>query len=255
MMMKKTVMDFIVKENVSLSPMHSLLKLSPETGKIPETRPGQFVQVEVPGSKAAYLRRPISINLVDGNLLWLLIRKAGPGPAALLTVPEGSRLNLILPLGNGYSTDIDGEILLVGGGVGVAPLLQLGQALREQGKKVKFLLGAKTSRDLLELDDFKRLGEVFVSTEDGSMGERGFVTQHTALNGLIDHIACCGPEPMMKAVAKIARTRGIGCEVSLENVMACGLGACLCCVEDTVDEGNVCVCKEGPVFNINRLKW
>ena len=94
-----------------------------------------------------------------------------------------------------------------------------------------------------------------VTTEDGSMGEKGFVTQHSVLNEKIDHIACCGPLPMMQAVARIAREKNIECEVSLENTMACGLGACLCCVEDTADDGNVCVCKEGPVFNIKRLKW
>ena len=99
------------------------------------------------------------------------------------------------------------------------------------------------------------MGDVFVSTENGGKGEKGFVTQHSVLNsGSFSRIACCGPMPMMKAVAKIAKDKSIECEVSLENVMACGLGACLCCVEDTV-EGNVCVCKEGPVFNIKRLKW
>ena len=87
------------------------------------------------------------------------------------------------------------------------------------------------------------------------MGEKGFVTQHSVLrSGSFDHISCCGPAPMMKAVAKIAKDIDVCCEVSLENVMACGIGACLCCVEDTT-EGNVCVCKEGPVFNIERLKW
>ena len=88
------------------------------------------------------------------------------------------------------------------------------------------------------------------------MGEKGFVTQHSVLaeTDAFDHISCCGPAPMMKAVAKIAREKGVACDVSLENVMACGIGACLCCVEDTT-EGNVCVCKEGPVFNIERLKW
>ncbi len=110
-------------------------------------------------------------------------------------------------------------------------------------------------KDLLELDLFKQLGEVFVTTEDGSVGEKGFVTQHSIFQRKIDHIACCGPSPMMKAVAKIAQEKEIDCEVSLENLMACGIGACLCCVEDTIDEGNVCVCQDGPVFNIKRLKW
>ena len=96
---------------------------------------------------------------------------------------------------------------------------------------------------------------MYLSTEDGSEGEKGFVTTHSVLKEKWDSISCCGPMPMMKAVAKYAVENGVDCEVSLENVMACGVGACLCCVEDTADHGNVCVCKEGPVFNINRLKW
>lgn len=255
MMTKKAVMDFTVEDNERISPLYSLLKLTPVEGPLPATRPGQFVQVEVPHSKTTYLRRPISINYVDGDTLWLLIRRAGAGTASLIATPVGARLNLVLPLGNGYTTHLDGQVLLVGGGVGVAPLLYLGQVLKEQGKQVRFLLGARSAADLLELDHFKAIGETCVSTEDGSMGEPGFVTQHSVLQEHIDHIACCGPQPMMQAVARIARERGIDCEVSLENMMACGLGACLCCVEDTRDKGNVCVCKEGPVFNINRLKW
>lgn len=118
-----------------------------------------------------------------------------------------------------------------------------------------FLLGARTGNDLLELEDFKRYGEVYITTEDGSMGEKGFVTQHTLLQARsFSRISVCGPKPMMVAVAKYAMHAGIPCEVSLENMMACGLGACLCCVEKTV-RGNVCVCKEGPVFDIKDLTW
>lgn len=253
--MKITEADFIVNENIKLSSLYSLLKLSPVEAPMPATLPGQFVQVEVPNSKTTYLRRPISINYADEHELWLLIRNAGDGTAALNSTPAGSVLNLLVPLGNGFSTQVKGNVLLIGGGVGVAPLLQLGKVLAAQGVMVNFLLGARTSRDLLELDLFEQVGTVHVTTEDGSMGEKGFVTQHSVLNEKIDHIACCGPMPMMQAVARIAREKNVECEVSLENTMACGLGACLCCVEDTADEGNVCVCKEGPVFNIKRLKW
>ena len=173
----------------------------------------------------------------------------------MLKTPVGSVLNLVLPLGNGFSTDFEDDALLIGGGVGVAPLLQLGKTLHQKGKKVKFLLGARTASDLLLPDEFRRWGEVYVTTEDGSAGEKGFVTQHPILQSPVSHLACCGPLPMMKAVAAIARSKELNCEVSLENMMACGLGACLCCVEDTADSGHVCVCKEGPVFNIHRLKW
>ena len=254
--MKKSIIDFKIKENNRLSDLYSLLKLVPTEGKLPEILPGQFVQVEVSNSKTTYLRRPISVNFVDYEKqeLWLLVRKAGEGTAALIEKREGESVNIVLPLGKGFSVT-GNQMLLIGGGVGVAPLLYLGKKAKEQGVDVRFLLGARSAADLLELDEFEKYGEVYVSTEDGSMGEKGFVTQHSVIrSGSFDHISCCGPAPMMKAVAKIAKDIDVCCEVSLENVMACGIGACLCCVEDTT-EGNVCVCKEGPVFNIERLKW
>ena len=104
------------------------------------------------------------------------------------------------------------------------------------------------------LDEFLKIGEVAISTEDGSKCSKGLVTANPILERDFDTYYCCGPMPMMKAVAKIARDKGTDCEVSLENVMGCGIGACLCCVEKTT-EGNLCVCKEGPVFNINKLLW
>lgn len=255
--MKKFLIDFKIVKNERLSDSYSLFVLEPTHGELPEMLPGQFVQVEVPNSKSTYLRRPISINYVDyaNNQLWLLVRKAGEGTSSLMKLAENDVVNLMLPLGNGFTIFPGETMLLIGGGVGVAPLLYLGKKAKEAGANVKFLLGARTENDLLELEKFEAVGDVFVSTENGGKGEKGFITQHSVLNsGSFSRIACCGPMPMMKAVAKIAKENGIECEVSLENVMACGLGACLCCVEDTV-EGNVCVCKEGPVFNIKRLKW
>ncbi len=255
--MKKFLIDFKIVKNERLSDSYSLFVLEPINGELPEMLPGQFVQVEVPNSKSTYLRRPISINYVDyaNNQLWLLVRKAGEGTSSLMKLAENNIVNLMLPLGNGFTIFPGETMLLIGGGVGVAPLLYLGKKAKEAGANVKFLLGARTENDLLELEQFEAVGDVFVSTENGGKGEKGFVTQHSVLNsGSFSRIACCGPMPMMKAVAKIAKDKSIECEVSLENVMACGLGACLCCVEDTV-EGNVCVCKEGPVFNIKRLKW
>ena len=255
--MKKFLIDFKIIKNERLSDSYSLFVLEPINGELPEMQPGQFVQVEVPNSKSTYLRRPISINYVDyaNNQLWLLVRKAGEGTSSLMKLAENNIVNLMLPLGNGFTIFPGETMLLIGGGVGVAPLLYLGKKAKEAGANVKFLLGARTENDLLELEKFEAVGDVFVSTENGGKGEKGFVTQHSVLNsGSFSLIACCGPMPMMKAVAKIAKDKSIECEVSLENVMACGLGACLCCVEDTV-EGNVCVCKEGPVFNIKRLKW
>ena len=115
--------------------------------------------------------------------------------------------------------------------------------------------GIDTTRDFTSvLDLFNKYGRVCVTTEDGSMGEKGFVTNHSVLNEHFDRICTCGPKPMMVAVARYANQNNMECEASLENMMACGLGACLCCVEKTT-EGNLCVCKEGPVFNVKRLLW
>ena len=257
--MKKFLLDLEVKSKAWLNPAYALLVLtSPD--KLPPILPGQFVEVRVDGSPATFLRRPISVHQVDyeKNELWLLVQVVGDGSRRLAELEAGDVLNVILPLGNGFSLPPrkDARVLLVGGGCGIAPLLYLGAYLRQQGYvRCDFLLGARTAADLLQLDEYRRYGQVFTTTEDGSHGERGFVTHHPVMHeGGIDMIYACGPTPMMKAVASLAREAGIACEVSLENTMACGLGACLCCVTDTT-EGHVCVCTEGPVFNINKLKW
>lgn len=257
--MKKYISDFIIESNERLHTNYGLLKLKPKDGKLPEILPGQFCQVEIKNSKNTFLRRPISVNYVDyeANLLWLLVRRSGEGTSALIYAREGEIVNLVYPMGNGFTVpeDKSKRILLIGGGVGVAPLLYFGEVLKNAGIEVNFLLGARSKVDLLELEEFYKRGNVYLSTEDGSEGEKGFVTTHSVLAVKWDMISCCGPMPMMKAVARYAVEKAVDCEVSLENVMACGVGACLCCVEDTADHGNVCVCKEGPVFNIKRLKW
>ena len=258
MNMRKYVLDLNVLSVERLNERYVLLRLTHDE-PLPPMLPGQFVEVRVDGSPQTFLRRPISINFVDRerNELWLLVATVGEGTRSLARLHEGDRLNCLLPLGNGFSRPQPGQqrFLLVGGGVGVAPLLFQGAELARLGADVTFLLGARTGNDLLLLDEFRRYGRVLTTTEDGSVGERGFVTGHTVLAAeAFDQIQTCGPTPMMKAVARYAMAKGIACEASLENLMACGLGACLCCVEKTT-EGHLCVCKEGPVFNINRLLW
>lgn len=269
--MNKIVADFIVTENLHISETYSRLVLTQADAwnvsvDYDEILPGQFVEVRVDGSKSTFLRRPISINFVNSGKheIHLLIRKAGDGTRSLCECRKGDLLNVMLPLGNGFSLpdripdDMQGRLpyrpLLIGGGVGVAPLLYLGKILNNQGVRPTFLLAAKTAKDLLEIERFKEFGDVVLSTDDGSAGCRGLVTENPVLREVWDAFYCCGPMPMMKAVARIALDNRIPCEVSLENTMACGLGACLCCVEDTV-EGHVCVCTRGPVFNIRDLKW
>lgn len=257
-MMKKYCLDLTVSSVERLSDRHVLLKLT-QMDELPAMLPGQFVEVRVDHSPSTFLRRPISINFVDRltNELWLLIAEVGEGTRRLGRLRRGDMLNCLFPLGNGFTMPASAadRLLLIGGGVGVAPLLYFGQQFAERGGRPCFLLGARSAVDLLLVEEFRRYGEVFVTTEDGSQGEQGFVTNHSVLQARRFHqISVCGPKPMMQAVARYAREQDIFCEVSLENEMACGLGACLCCVENT-KEGHVCVCKEGPVLNIKTLLW
>lgn len=259
MALKKHIIDLQVVSVEALGERFVLLKCTDPNAPLPPMMPGQFAQLRVDGSKETFLRRPISINFVDAkqNQIWFLVQLVGAGSRALGRLKESDTLNALLPLGNGFSMPVSAEKkhLLVGGGVGTAPLLYLGAQMNLMGMRPTFLLGARTKDMLLQMEDFQRVGDVYVTTEDGSAGEKGFVTQHSILfKQHFDRISVCGPSPMMKAVAKFARANSVPCEVSLENMMACGLGACLCCVEKTV-KGNVCVCTEGPVFDINELTW
>ena len=246
-----------VLENKILSDKYFLLSLQPPDG-MPEIAAGQFAQVEIQGSKNTFLRRPISIHDVDydKNILKLLIQVVGEGTQKLSEISSGETLNLIYPLGNTFSLPENDNALLVGGGCGIAPLLYLARTLSEKGIKVTALIGGASQCDILEANEYLKYAEVLITTMDASIGEKGLVTQHPIFleeKFRYSKIYTCGPEPMMKALAKIAHEKGIACEVSLENMMACGVGACLCCVVDTI-HGNKCTCTEGPVFDYKELK-
>lgn len=256
--MKKYTLDLKVRETVAVGKQFVLLRLT-DSEPLPEMLPGQFVEVRVDNTPSVLLRRPISIHYYnkENNELGLLVQLIGDGTRWMATLKAGDTLNVVLPLGNGFTlpTSTDESPLLVGGGVGVAPLLYLGMKLKEMGVTPTFLLGSRTENELMQIDEFKKYGPVYITTENGAVGEKGYVTQHSVLaNNKFSQVYTCGPKPMMMAVARWAKSANVPCEVSLENKMACGVGACLCCVEDT-KEGNVCVCKEGPVFSIDKLSW
>ncbi len=257
----KKVLDFILYEKEEWA--NSALMKFKTTESLPDIFPGQFVQVKIEDSPDTYLRRPLSVNFIDreNSCLWLLVQKAGPGTRKLASLTLNSKVNMILPLGNSFTmpkpaNESDKQkIILIGGGIGTAPLLFLGKSLFELGYHPHFLLGGRSATDILQLNQFRLYGKVAITTQDGSMGEQGLVTEHSILKEMQpDKIYCCGPKPMMQAVASLAKTMNCWCEVSLENLMACGFGACLCCVEKTT-KGHVCTCTEGPVFNINQLLW
>jgi dihydroorotate dehydrogenase electron transfer subunit len=255
--MAKRVEDLKVIDNKRLT--NDLFIIELESGKqLPEMMPGQFVQVKVEGSPETFLRRPISLHDVDfsNNSIRLLIQVAGKGTEALSRLIKGDKLNLIYPLGNTFSLPQENEkVLLVGGGCGVAPLLFLGKHLKLNGCLPDVLLGFRNSERIIEYDEYLKIGDVFLTTEDGSRGEKGYVTNHSVLSSSkYDRVYCCGPDSMMRAVAAYCKKTNTACEVSLENLMACGIGVCLCCIVDTV-KGNLCSCIDGPVFNIKELKW
>ena len=268
----KEIHDFRVLERRQLGSRYFSLLLE-HGGQMQPVAPGQFVEVLVEGSRDVMLRRPISVHDVDEErgTMTLLVQIVGNGTRKLAELQAGDKLNMVYPLGHGFSVDIPlsqpqaaasspnlGEqlkVLLVGGGAGIAPLLHLSKVLKAKGVDCTILLGGRTAELIPVRDEFEPYGRLCIATDDGSMGHKGLVVEHPAFSESYDIIYTCGPTPMMKAVARSAAQRGIRCEVSLENMMACGVGACLCCVTDT-DEGHRCVCKDGPVFDIATMrKW
>jgi dihydroorotate dehydrogenase electron transfer subunit len=255
--MGKGVLDFKIIDNKQLNEDFFVLELLSPL-KLPLIYPGQFVQVRIEASHDTFLRRPFSVHDVNykANSIKLLIQIKGNGSKALSCMRRGDTLNLVYPLGNPFSLPEKNEkSLLIGGGCGVAPLLLLAKYLKSNNCDCDILMGFRNKSRIIEYDEYAGIGKVFITTEDGSEGEKGFVTQHSVLKEKIyTRIYCCGPDSMMKAVAKHAAMDNIHCEVSLENLMACGIGVCLCCVVNTT-KGNLCSCTEGPVFNIKELKW
>jgi dihydroorotate dehydrogenase electron transfer subunit len=203
--------------------------------------PGQFVNIRVAGQ---FLRRPISVcNITDG-ILTVIYKVVGVGTEAMSHLPVGTQLDVLTVLGNGYNLSKAGNApLLVGGGVGVPPMYMLARQLREMGKTVRVILGFNTKDEVFYEEEFRALGcDVTVTTVDGSHGIKGFVTN--ALDGQQSYYYTCGPLPMIKALLQAIGTNG---EVSMEERMGCGFGACMGCTIQTI-QGPKRVCKEGPVF-------
>ena len=219
--------------------MISLMTLAGDTSAL--QKPGQFVNIKLNG---LYLRRPISVADYQEGKMTLIYRAVGEGTRRMSKMGAGEELNILVGLGNGYDVSKSGQKpLLVGGGVGVPPLYNLCRVLCEQGKKVRVLLGFRTKSDVFFFEEFAKLGaEVTVVTEDGSAGERGFVTD--AMQGDYTYVYACGPEPMLKAVCLRSTVSG---QFSFEERMGCGFGACMGCTCRT-KYGNKRICKDGPVL-------
>ena len=214
--------------------------------------PGQFVQLRLPSDEFT-LRRPLGIASSADNQLKMFYRVVGHGTRFLSTLKIDDEVNLIAPLGKGFDITFDKKILLVGGGMGLAPLLFA--ACKFSNADV--LMGGRTANEVLFWqDEFKNTtNKIFIATDDGSIGKYGFVTEllpEVLNSGSYDLVLVCGPEVMMRKTAEIAKSRNIPCQVSFEKRMACGLGACLSCSIDTLN-GRKKVCKDGPIFNAEEV--
>ncbi len=232
------------------------LGLAPTDGStLPHMAPGQFVEVAV-DKAPVLLNRPFSIFNYTPSLLELMVKPLGRASEALGLYQAGDILRVIAPLGRGFSQPSSpAKVLLVGGGVGIAPLYYQARALNELGIRPTVVYGERTAPDANLRAMFEAVSDLHICTDDGSEGFHGFVINHPAVvDGEYDLMQVCGPLRMMQNMYKVYQSKGMNAEFSLENKMACGLGACLCCVEKTTT-GHKCVCSDGPVFNANELPW
>lgn len=218
-------------------------------------KPGQFAHLLVPGKT---LRRPISICDVEGDIIRLVLEVRGEGTKILAETEVGDTINMICPLGKGFDIPTDKKIIFIGGGIGVPPMLY---SAKSAGKNSVVINGFRDKSAVILTEDFKKTGcKLIETTDNGSYGIHGFVTQ--PLKEIIDEadmICACGPTPMLKNIAAMAQQHEKECFVSLEQRMACGVGACLgCAVGIKKDEGSTTyqhVCKNGPVFKAEEVVW
>ena len=236
-------LTFEIKSNEQIAKNVYRMQLGGDTIGI---LPGQFVNIRIAGQ---FLRRPISVCNIEEGVLTIIYKVVGVGTEAMSHLPVGTQLDVLTVLGNGYDLSKAGNApLLVGGGVGVPPMYMLARQLREIGKNVRVILGFNTKDEVFYEEEFRALGcDVTVTTVDGSHGVKGFVTN--ALDGKQSYYYTCGPLPMIKALINTLGTNG---QVSMEERMGCGFGACMGCTIQTT-QGPKRVCKEGPVFAASEL--
>ena len=242
--MKQSFFEII--ENTQLVSGVYRMRLQGDTSAI--TAPGQFVNIKLEGM---FLRRPISVCDVQGDVLTIIYKVVGKGTEAMSKM-TGGKLDVLTGLGNGYDLTVSGQQpVLLGGGVGVPPMFLLCKRLVAEGKKPTVILGFNKQEEVFYEEQFKALGcEVLVTTVDGSYGIKGFVTD--ALKDIeYTHFYTCGPEPMLKAVYRATTTSG---QMSFEERMGCGFGACMGCSCQTLT-GYKRICKDGPVMRKEEIKW
>ena len=238
-----------VTKNEALTPLIYEMHLAGDVSGV--TRAGQFVEIALDG---LYLRRPISVCNYEEGKLTLIYKVVGKGTDLMSQMAEGTQLDVLTGLGNGFNVDHEcKKPLLVGGGVGVPPLYRLTRDLIARGKEVTVVLGFNTEAEIFYAEKFEEAGaKVIIATADGSVGIKGFVTNAIAESGVeCDYFYSCGPLPMLKALCQSLEIDG---EVSLEERMGCGFGICMGCSIQTT-KGAKRVCKEGPVFKKEEVIW
>ncbi len=242
--MKQSFFEII--ENIPLTKNVYRMKLRGDTSDI--TAPGQFINIKLDG---LYLRRPISVCDCDSEVVTIIYKVVGKGTEQMSRLKSG-KLDVLTGLGNGYDTSVSGDKpLLLGGGVGVPPLYLLAKKLISEGKKVSVILGFNTKDEVFYKEEFEALGaDVTVTTVDGSLGVKGFVTD-AAKETDYSYYYTCGPEPMLKAIYKSLKTSG---QLSFEERMGCGFGASMGCSCKTVT-GYKRICKDGPVLTKEEILW
>ncbi len=243
--MKQSI--FTIVSNEALTDSVYKMILSGDTSAI--TAPGQFVNIQLAGK---FLRRPISVCDYDETTLTIVYKVVGSGTEQMAAMAPGEVLDILTGLGNGYSLNASGDRpLLLGGGVGVPPMYNLAKKLLAQGKEVTVILGFNTKSEIFYEEEFRALGaRVIVATADGSYGTKGFVTT-PMVDVDYSYFYTCGPEPMLKAVCKTSTTSG---QMSFEERMGCGFGACMGCSCKTLT-GYKRICKEGPVMRKEEILW
>ena len=241
--MKNLVFELLTNKKIAKNTYECVL-----CGDISDIKCGQFVNIMIDG---LYLRRPISVCDAEDGKLTLIYKVVGVGTEKMANMEEGTKLDLLTGLGNGYDTERSGDKpLLIGGGAGVPPMYKLCKELTSQGKKCSVILGFGSMDEVFYEDEFKSLGaDVYVTTVDGSYGTKGFVTD--AMNMEYTYFYTCGPEPMLKAVYNKSTTSG---EFSFEERMGCGFGACMGCTCKT-KYGNKRICKDGPILVKEEIIW
>jgi len=236
-----------VKENIRIARDIYKMILLGDTSDI--TKPGQFINLQLEGK---FLRRPISVYDYDDKSVTIIYKVVGGGTEQMADMLPGTKIDILTGLGNGFDTSkCKDNALLIGGGVGVPPMYNLAKCLVKEGKKVSVILGFNSAEDVFCEEEFKNLGAtVYVATADGSYGTKGFVTD-VMKNLSYDYFFTCGPEPMFKAIEKIAASSG---QYSFEERMGCGFGACMGCSCKT-KYGNKRICKDGPVMEREEIIW